>query len=126
MIEKKGIRHSQRQITQQIGRNLRNLRIVTGLTQTELGEAVGVTFQQVQKYEKGSNRLNAAALCQFAKILDVPFLAFFEGVADKKASKNHFSRTSLEMVHHFNSLKDEKLKKGLMALIKQLVIMENL
>ena len=56
-----------------------------GLSQTELGEKVGITFQQIQKYEKGSNRVSAGRLKQIAEILQVPVSFFFEGAAGKGA-----------------------------------------
>ena len=50
------------------------------MSQTKLGEAVGLTFQQIQKYERGANRIGSSRLFQFAGILDVPVSYFFEGV----------------------------------------------
>jgi transcriptional regulator with XRE-family HTH domain len=60
-----------------IGQRLKELRIVRGLSQAELGERVSITFQQIQKYEKGSNRVSCSRLYQFARILDVPPAYFF-------------------------------------------------
>ena len=54
-------------------------RILVGLSQEKLGEALGLTFQQVQKYEKGANRIGASRLQQISKILEVPPSFFFEG-----------------------------------------------
>ena len=62
-----------------VGRQIRLRRLVAGVTQEKLGNAIQVTFQQVQKYEKGSNRVSASRLQQIAKILDVPVSYFFEG-----------------------------------------------
>ena len=90
MIDKQNIRAKQRNITKQVGKNLRVLRLAKGLSQTELGDALGVSFQQIQKYEKGTNRLSAAALCQIAEILQVPILSFFKGVADEEPAENDF------------------------------------
>jgi transcriptional regulator with XRE-family HTH domain len=61
-----------------VGRNIRVLRLAKGLSQTELADELGVTFQQVQKYEKGTNRVAAGRLKRIAKILDVPILYFFD------------------------------------------------
>jgi len=62
----------------QIGTRLRNLRLLRGLSQDKLGQMIGVSFQQVQKYEKGVNRLNAGRLVQLASIFKVPVQAFFD------------------------------------------------
>jgi transcriptional regulator with XRE-family HTH domain len=55
-----------------VGQNIRIFRTAKGMSQTELGAAVGVTFQQVQKYEKGANRVGASRLVQIAQVLGVP------------------------------------------------------
>lgn len=64
-------------IDMQIGARLRNLRLLQGMSQNRLGQMIGVSFQQVQKYEKGINRLNAKRLVQLASIFKVPVQAFF-------------------------------------------------
>ena len=61
-----------------VGVRMRQRRTLLGMSQTKLGEAVGLTFQQVQKYEKGSNRISASRLYYTAKILGVPVQFFFE------------------------------------------------
>jgi transcriptional regulator with XRE-family HTH domain len=60
-----------------VGENLRRLRIQAGLSQTELGQCIGVSFQQIQKYENGRNRLAASRLWECAEALSVPVEAFF-------------------------------------------------
>jgi transcriptional regulator with XRE-family HTH domain len=62
-----------------IGRLIRAQRLVSRMSQTELANKVGVTFQQVQKYEKGVNRVGAGRLCRIAEALNVPVTFFFEG-----------------------------------------------
>ena len=61
-----------------VGKRVRMRRMLVGLSQEKLGEALGVTFQQVQKYEKGSNRISASRLQGIAQLLDVPVAFFFE------------------------------------------------
>ncbi len=63
----------------EVGRRIRVQRMARGISQTELGEKIGVTFQQVQKYEKGANRVGASRLTRIAKVLGVPVSAFFSG-----------------------------------------------
>jgi transcriptional regulator with XRE-family HTH domain len=63
-----------------IGQKIRTRRNLLGLSQTELADAAGITFQQIQKYEKGANRVGASRLQQFSEALGVPPSYFFEGV----------------------------------------------
>jgi transcriptional regulator with XRE-family HTH domain len=65
----------------QVGMRLRQRRLALGLTQAKLGEQLGVTFQQVQKYEKGRNRIGASRLQEIARVLGTPAAYFFEGQA---------------------------------------------
>lgn len=63
-----------------VGRRLRRRRTSLGISQEQLGAALGLTFQQVQKYEKGQNRIGAGRLYRIASILSVPVQYFFEGL----------------------------------------------
>jgi transcriptional regulator with XRE-family HTH domain len=65
----------------EVGRRIRSRRLAKGISQTALGRPLGVTFQQVQKYEKGVNRVGAGRLQQIAELLDVP-VSFFFGATD--------------------------------------------
>jgi transcriptional regulator with XRE-family HTH domain len=60
------------ELDQRVGERLRSRRLKMGLSQTELGAAAGVTFQQIQKYERGTNRISASRMIQFAETLGVP------------------------------------------------------
>lgn len=66
-------------IDKYVGSRVRMRRIALGMSQTQLANQVGVTFQQIQKYEKGTNRVSASRLQQFCEALDVPVHFFFEG-----------------------------------------------
>ncbi len=66
-----------------IGRRVRARRVALKINQTELGDAIGVRFQQVQKYETGANRTSAARLWKIAEVLEVPVSFFFEGLGDE-------------------------------------------
>ena len=68
-------------IDRHIGSRMRARRTMLGMSQEKLAEALGLTFQQVQKYEKGVNRVGAARLLRIANILDVSIDFFFEGIA---------------------------------------------
>lgn len=69
----------------EIGQRVRALRLQRGLSQTELGQLISVTFQQVQKYEKGANRISAGRLQRIAEVLGVPVAYFFAAAGDKEA-----------------------------------------
>ncbi len=64
----------------EIGTRVRTLRLQRGMSQTELGKSLNVTFQQVQKYEKGANRISAGRLQRIAEVLDMPVTFFYSGV----------------------------------------------
>jgi transcriptional regulator with XRE-family HTH domain len=66
-------------IDKHVGTRVRMLRLIRHVSQTQLGDALGITFQQVQKYEKGTNRISASRLQQMSDILKVPVPFFFEG-----------------------------------------------
>lgn len=65
-----------------VGNRVRLRRVLVGLSQEKLGEALELTFQQVQKYEKGTNRISASRLHRISQILEVPVQFFFEGVSE--------------------------------------------
>ena len=67
-------------VDRHVGQQLRIRRVYSGLSQTELGNKIGLSYQQVQKYESGRNRISASMLHDIAKELDVPITCFFEGL----------------------------------------------
>jgi transcriptional regulator with XRE-family HTH domain len=75
-------------IDRHVGSRVRMRRVMLGLSQEKLGEALGLTFQQVQKYEKGTNRIGASRLQQISRTLDVPPAFFFEGAPSFEAIAN--------------------------------------
>lgn len=72
-------------IDKHVGSRVRLRRVLLGLSQEKLGDALGLTFQQVQKYEKGANRIGASRLQEISKILDVPPSYFFDGAPSGSA-----------------------------------------
>ena len=119
-----------------VGARLRQRRTLLGMSQTTLGDAVGLTFQQMQKYEKGTNRISASRLFDFARVLDVPIEYFFSdmpaGVADILAGKRRSrtkqppsydldpmaKRETLELVRAYYKIADPKIRKRLFELAK--------
>ena len=80
----------------EIGRKIRALRLERGLSQSGLAEGIGLTFQQVQKYEKGTNRVSAGRLQRIAELLHVPITYFYGSLGDRK--KQAVQSTSLALV----------------------------
>lgn len=78
-------------IDRHVGSRVRMRRMLAGISQEKLGEALGLTFQQIQKYEKGANRISASRLQQIAKKLEVPVSFFFDGAPTGDAPAAGFS-----------------------------------
>lgn len=125
-----------------VGAQIRIRRLMVGMSQTTLGDAVGVTFQQIQKYEKGTNRVSASRIQQFAKVLDVPMTFFFEGAPeahvtnDQKSSGKaavspayvtNFmaSREGQKLMKAFSQIDDRKLTRGIVDLAVELATTKN-
>jgi len=85
-----------------VGQRLKMARMIKGVTQEKLAEAIGVTFQQVQKYENGKNRIGTGRLHAIAEVLDVPVAFFFEGAKSARAS----TTADLEFIYQALSTKE--------------------
>src|SRR5471032_2665826 len=111
-------------IDAQVGNRVRIRRMLIGMSQEKLGELLGLTFQQVQKYEKGVNRIGAGRLFEVANILGVPIAYFYEGVlgAAETASVMEFLASSegLHLSVAFMRIKDPKVRKRVIDLVKSL------
>lgn len=128
-------------IDQHVGLRLRQRRALLGMSQTALGVAVGLTFQQVQKYERGANRISASRLVEFARVLDVPPDYFFEGLpagADsdqpgrKRGDANRtdvasgpnldpmIKRETLELVRAYYKIRAPSVRKRIFETVKAL------
>jgi len=83
-----------------LGRKLRLRRLSLGLTQTKVAEAINVTFQQIQKYEKGTNGVSSARLMQISQFLKVPITFFYEEYKDYKQFESH-ERKSEDLNYSF-------------------------
>ncbi|WP_375641776.1 MULTISPECIES: helix-turn-helix domain-containing protein [unclassified Bartonella] len=97
-----------------IGKKIRHRRISMGLSQKELGSHLGVSFQQIQKYEKGSNRVSAGCLLEIAKKLAVPITFFYADITTKENASHHDQDTYSEKEHallkNFRELQPKKQK----------------
>lgn len=106
-------------VDQQVGERLRRRRTLLGLTQDQLAAALGISYQQIQKYETGANRVSAGRLAQIAEVLDVQPGWFF-GAADKGETATGASRAAMELVRHFSRIEDERVRAHLLALVRSL------
>jgi transcriptional regulator with XRE-family HTH domain len=108
-----------------LGRRLRRRRRLLGLTQQQLALAVGIRFQQIQKYECGANRISAARLWQLAEALETPVAYFYDGLAEAAAQKEErggemFSRKeTLDLIQAYYRL-SERPRRRLLDLAKSL------
>ena len=116
----------------QVGNRVRIRRMLIGMSQERLGDLLGLTFQQVQKYEKGVNRIGAGRLFEVSRILNVPVDLFYEGVCT--ASQPGMSEPEgappvmefvssgegLQLSLAFMKIKDAKVRKRVLDLVKSL------
>ena len=134
-------------VDKHVGKRLRTRRSLLGISQEKLAEAVGVTFQQIQKYERGTNRVSAGRLLRFSEVLNVPINYFYEemngssskilsGLSDneqesfqsgddkddKKATDSDIlnKRETLELVKAYYSISDPKKRKDILKFIKSM------
>ena len=118
----------------QVGNRVRIRRMLIGMSQERLGDLLGLTFQQVQKYEKGVNRIGAGRLFEVARILNVPIDFFYEGVGAQLAGQPGMSEPEaappvmefvssgegLQLSLAFMKIKDAKVRKRVLDLVKSL------
>jgi transcriptional regulator with XRE-family HTH domain len=121
-----------------VGSRVRMRRMMLEMSQERLGNAIGLTFQQVQKYEKGTNRIGASRLQQIAQVLQVPVAFFFEGApnppgkppgpgdAPSPAYVTDFLASSegLALTRAFTRIKNAKLRRRIVDLVEEMVIEE--
>jgi len=123
-----------------VGKRMRMRRTLLGLSQEELGKALGVTFQQVQKYERGTCRVGASRLWDIGQALNTPVAFFYEGLEDTegfnagapngvrvlaettvKLDENMFNRReTLELVRNYYKITDRNMAKKIAELIKSM------
>ena len=121
----------------EVGRRVRSRRLECRLSQTELADRIGVTFQQVQKYERGINRIGAGRLYEVAGILGVPVSFFYEGVngvepsgeggsLDSSAVMDFLSSNEgIQLSTAFIGIKDAKVRRRLLDLVRSIAGEQN-
>ena len=127
-----------------VGGRVRQRRTLLGFSQDRLGAAVGLTFQQIQKYERGANRIGASRLYQFSEILGVTVSFFFDDMPDEIQSRqgayetglrdqgqaplekdSMARRETLELVRNYYCITDQRVRKSVFELAKSLSKAEN-
>jgi transcriptional regulator with XRE-family HTH domain len=109
-----------------VGQNIRFQRLAKGLSQQELATKLGVTFQQVQKYEKGTNRIGAGRLFQIGRILGVHVMDFFNGrdagkpTATRKVSDLISEPQAFQLMEAFSKISDRRLRRSVVDLVKKI------
>ncbi len=105
-----------------VGLRIRERRIMLGLSQQQLAQMIGVTYQQAHKYERGLNRISAGRLYDIARVLSVPISWFFEGMVDEPAAVevSPRQRMCLELARNFALIDNEKHQEALSQMARAL------
>src|SRR5437762_11235406 len=108
-------------IDRYVGARIRERRIMLGLTQQQLADLIGVTYQQAHKYERGINRVSAGRLYEISQVLSVPVGYFFEGLQGQGArSVSPRERMCLELTRNFAQIPNERHQEALSQLARVL------
>ncbi len=133
MVRRTVAKYGPNQVDVHVGGRVRLRRTLLGMSQEKLGEALGLTFQQVQKYERGVNRIGSSRLFHLSQILDVPVSFFFDempeldddalpGLGEKPQQPFEpdplVKRETLELVRAYYKIRDPKARKRLFELTK--------
>lgn len=113
-----------------VGARIRTRRLLIGMNQEALATRLGITFQQVQKYEGGANRISASRLAAIAEILRVPVSDFFSGIADRDPEKLRAlapleTPEALELIRYFYGIKTEQLRDAFLSLVQTAAASQN-
>jgi transcriptional regulator with XRE-family HTH domain len=112
----------------ELGKRIRLRRVEQGISQAELGDQLGVSFQQVQKYEKGVNRVGAARLQQIAAALDVPVTFFYDGDGKAREVESLLfldSAFSLRLLRAYTKIKDQAVQRQMVSLMESIAANED-
>ncbi|TCL63632.1 helix-turn-helix transcriptional regulator [Rhizobium sp. BK251] len=105
-----------------VGHNVKILRVQRGISQGELGEALGVTFQQVQKYEKGKNRISSGRLSAIADYFNIDVAALFSGTrnAEESGTIVLFSPEAVAVAQAYDKIQSVRVRHAIRSLVRQL------
>ena len=111
-----------------VGRRIKFARSLSKLSQSDLGEKVGTTFQQIQKYESGINRVSASRLWQMSKVFDVSISFFYKGLENEEKQDNgdlELTARELKIVHDLRQISDNTLRQQMALMIKNLGVAQH-
>ena len=121
MAKSKRGRSTAATIDDHVGGRIRERRIMLGLTQQQLAEMIGVSYQQAHKYERGVNRVSAGRLFEIARALSAPITYFYEGIAEEAPPQiTLHQRMQLEIARNFSEIKNEKYQEAVSQLVRTL------
>ncbi|MEM8772196.1 MAG: helix-turn-helix domain-containing protein [Pseudomonadota bacterium] len=126
-------------IDKHVGARIRLRRIRLGMSQEALGKSLGLTFQQVQKYEKGANRVGAGRLFQLSEVLEVPIQFFYDDIGDMIGAATGFaedeptdpfmdlvnSPDGIQLCRYFSEIEDAKVRKRVLELVRSIAETES-
>src|ERR1700730_18055640 len=104
-----------------VGKRMRERRVMLGLTQQQLAELIGVTYQQAHKYERGINRVSAGRLFEIGRVLSVPVGYFYEGIGEEGTRQvTQRERMMLEIARNFADITNERHQEAVSQLARAL------
>lgn len=103
-----------------VGQKLKQLRILRGMTQTDVAEGLNISFQQVQKYELGRNRISASKLFELSHILMVPPAYFFDGLDASAAQPQALDEEATKIASMLTRIKDDRLRGQIRSFITEI------
>ncbi|GGX41970.1 transcriptional regulator [Tateyamaria omphalii] len=101
-----------------VGKRLKQMRRLRRMSQTDVAKRLDLSFQQIQKYEIGSNRVAASRLFELSRILDVPTSYFFDGLADADNTAAQHNDYGLDIVRALAAIDDDKIKSRIVTFIE--------
>ena len=119
--ERTGPANRASEIDRHVGARIRERRIMMGLSQQQMADMIGVTYQQAHKYERGINRISAGRLFEITQVLAVPINYFFEGLEDaEEQTVPPRQRMCLELARNFSSINNERHQEALSQMARAL------
>jgi len=112
-------------VDRHVGTRIRERRVMLGLSQQQMADMIGVTYQQAHKYERGINRISAGRLYEISRVLNVPIAFFYEGLdGQEDGPVGQRQRMCLELARNFSNIGNEKHQEALSQLARALAIQD--
>lgn len=112
-----------------VGENIRILRLARDMSQGALAHKIGTSFQQLQKYEKGANRISAGRLWKIAQVFNVPIAALYEGVHGRQGNEPSAlslitNRDAVRLVQAFDEIEDRGLRRAIVIVVERIAAVD--